>query len=205
MVILDKKTFSQLLKNPREITLEESLSIKKITKQYPFFQTARIMELIGLKKHDYLSFNKALKNCAIYTTNRSVLYDMIEHQENNINSPKTESIKILFSEKTKNSFIDWLNISKPVSKNINESLISDFLKINPKISSNKTKSNENFANDFKLSKKEYMTETLAKVYFKQKKYNEAIKAYEILCLKYPKKISLFADQIKSIKNSFQNK
>ena len=40
MVILDKKTFSQLLKNPREITLEESLSIKKITKQYPFFQTA---------------------------------------------------------------------------------------------------------------------------------------------------------------------
>jgi hypothetical protein len=141
MVMLDKKTFSQLLKNPREITLEESLSIKKITKQYPFFQTARIMELIGLKKHDYLSFNKALKNCAIYTTNRSVLYDMIEHQENNINSPKTESIKILSSEKTKNSFIDWLNISKPVSKNINESLISDFLKINPKISSNKTKSN----------------------------------------------------------------
>ena len=205
MVILDKKTFSQLLKNPREITLEESLSIKKITKQYPFFQTARIMELIGLKKHDYLSFNKALKNCAIYTTNRSVLYDMIEHQENNINSPKTESIKILSSEKTKNSFIDWLNISRPVSKNINESLISNFLKINPKISSNKTKSNENLANDFKLRKKEYMTETLAKVYFEQKKYSEAIKAYEILCLKYPEKISLFADKIKTIKNSFQNK
>jgi hypothetical protein len=205
MVILDKKTFSQLLKNPSEITLEESLSIKKITKQYPFFQTARIMELIGLKKHDYLSFNKALKNCAIYTTNRSVLYDMIEHQENNINSPKTESIKILSSEKTKNSFIDWLNISRPVSKNINESLISNFLKINPKISSNKTKSNENLANDFKLRKKEYMTETLAKVYFEQKKYSEAIKAYEILCLKYPEKISLFADKIKTIKNSFQNK
>ena len=204
-MILDKKTFSQLLKNPREITLEESLSIKKITKQYPFFQTARIMELIGLKKHDYLSFNKALKNCAIYTTNRSVLYDMIEHQENNINSPKTESIKILSSEKTKNSFIDWLNISRPVSKNINESLISNFLKINPKISSNKTKSNENLANDFKLRKKEYMTETLAKVYFEQKKYSEAIKAYEILCLKYPEKISLFADKIKTIKNSFQNK
>jgi len=50
-----------------------------------------------------------------------------------------------------------------------------------------------------------MTETLAKVYFKQKKYSEAIKAYEILCLKYPEKISLFADQIKTIKNSFQNK
>ena len=205
MVILDKKKFSQLLKNPREITLEESLPIKKIIKQYPFFQTARIIELIGLKKYDHLSFNKALKNCAIYSTNRSILYDIIECQENNINSHKIENIKILSSEKTKNSFIDWLNISKPVSENINESLISNFLKINPKISSNKTKSNENLANDFKLSKKEYMTETLAKVYFKQKKYSEAIKAYEILCLKYPEKISLFADQIKTIKNSFQNK
>ena len=205
MVILDKKTFSQLLKNPSEITLEESLSIKKITKQYPFFQTARIIELIGLKKYDHLSFNKALKNCAIYSTNRSILYDIIECQENNINSHRIENIKILSSEKTKNSFIDWLNISKPVSENINESLISNFLKINPKISSNKIKSNENLANDFKLSKKEYMTETLAKVYFKQKKYSEAIKAYEILCLKYPEKISLFADQIKTIKNSFQNK
>ena len=205
MVILDKKKFSHLLKNPREITLDENLSIKKITKQYPFFQTARIIELIGLKKYDHLSFNKALKNCAIYSTNRSILYDIIECQENNINSHKIENIKILSSEKTKNSFIDWLNISKPVSENINESLISNFLKINPKISSNKTKSNENLANDFKLSKKEYMTETLAKVYFKQKKYSEAIKAYEILCLKYPEKISLFADQIKTIKNSFQNK
>jgi len=205
MVILDKKKFSQLLKNPREISLEESLSIKKIIKQYPFFQTARIIELIGLKKYDHLSFNKALKNCAIYSTNRSILYDIIECQENNINSHKIENIKILSSEKTKNSFIDWLNISKPVSENINESLISNFLKINPKISSNKIKSNENLANDFKLSKKEYMTETLAKVYFKQKKYSEAIKAYEILCLKYPEKISLFADQIKTIKNSFQNK
>ena len=205
MVILDKKTFSQLLKNPSEITLEESLSIKKITKQYPFFQTARIIELIGLKKYDHLSFNKALKNCAIYSTNRSILYDIIKCQENNINSHKIENIKILSSEKTKNSFIDWLNISKPVSENINESLISNFLKINPKISSNKTRSNENLANNFKLSKKEYMTETLAKVYFKQKKYSEAIKAYEILCLKYPEKISLFANQIKTIKNSFQNK
>ena len=205
MVILDKKKISHLLKNPREITLEESLTIKKIIKQYPFFQTARIIELIGLKKYDHLSFNKALKNCAIYSTNRSILYDIIKCQENNINSHKIENIKILSSEKTKNSFIDWLNISKPVSENINESLISNFLKINPKISSNKIKSNENLANDFKLSKKEYMTETLAKVYFKQKKYSEAIKAYEILCLKYPEKISLFADQIKTIKNSFQNK
>ena len=81
--------------------------------------------------------------------------------------------------------------------------LDNFLKINHKISPNTSKSNDNLANDFKLSKKEYMTETLAKIYFEQKKFNEAIKAYEILCLKYPEKISLFADQIKIIKNSLK--
>ena len=200
MVALDKKIFSHLLKNPKEITLDQSLSLKKLIKQYPFFQIARIIEIIGLKKHDHLNFNKVLKNCAIYSADRSILYDIIENQRKK-NNITVKNIKILSSEKTKNSFIDWLNISKPVSENTNNTLITNFLKTNPKISSEKVKTNKNLADDFKLSKKEYMTETLAKVYFKQEKYNEAIKAYEILCLKYPEKISLFADQIKTIKNS----
>ena len=206
MVTLNKNSFSDLVKNPKKITLDESISIKKIIKQYPYFQIARIIELIGLKKHNRLRFNKVLRDCAIYSTDRSVLYDIIEHEEIDLNSKSYDTINILSSEKTKNSFIEWLKITKPVlkkTKNNNETLISNFLKINHKISPNTSKPNDNLANDFKLSKKEYMTETLAKIYFEQKKFNEAIKAYEILCLKYPEKISLFADQIKIIKNSLK--
>tara|TARA_B110001454_G_scaffold85859_1_gene82453 strand:+ start:1389 stop:2012 length:624 start_codon:yes stop_codon:yes gene_type:complete len=206
MVTLNKNSFSDLVKNPKKITLDESISIKKIIKQYPYFQIARIIELIGLKKHNSLRFNKVLKDCAIYSTDRSVLYDIIEREEIDLNSKSYDTINVLSSEKTKNSFIEWLKITKPVlkkTKNNNETLISNFLKINHKISPNTSKSNDNLANDFKLSKKEYMTETLAKIYFEQKKFNEAIKAYEILCLKYPEKISLFADQIKIIKNSLK--
>jgi hypothetical protein len=44
-----------------------------------------------------------------------------------------------------------------------------------------------------------MTETLAKVFIKQKKYDKALQAYQILRLKYPEKNSFFADQIKTIK------
>ena len=206
MVTLNKNSFSDLVKNPKKITLDESISIKKIIKQYPYFQIARIIELIGLKKHNSIRFNKVLRDCAIYSTDRSVLYDIIEHEEIDLNSKSYDTINVLSSEKTKNSFIEWLKITKPVLKktqNNNETLISNFLKINHKISPNTSKSNNNLANDFKLSKKEYMTETLAKIYFEQKKFNEAIKAYEILCLKYPEKISLFADQIKIIKNSLK--
>ena len=48
-------------------------------------------------------------------------------------------------------------------------------------------------------KDDLITETLAKIYIDQKKYNKAIKAYNILSLKYPKKSSFFADQIIDIK------
>jgi hypothetical protein len=44
-----------------------------------------------------------------------------------------------------------------------------------------------------------MTETLARIYLEQKKYQKAIQAYEILILKYPEKSSFFANQISDIK------
>ncbi|MDB4007510.1 hypothetical protein N9457_02965, partial [Flavobacteriaceae bacterium] len=114
---------------------------------------------------------------------------------------------ILSLEKTKNSFIDWLNASKQ-TKNpeySQNSLIESFLKVNPKIDPKKNIARDDLSSDFKLSNKEYMTETLAKIYFNQNKFEEAIRAYEILSLKYPEKISLFADQIKTIKSSIKNK
>ncbi|NPA46659.1 MAG: hypothetical protein GXO24_05520 [Chlorobi bacterium] len=45
-----------------------------------------------------------------------------------------------------------------------------------------------------------MTETLAQLYVKQKKYDKALKAYEILMLKYPKKNRYFAARMAEIKN-----
>ena len=49
-----------------------------------------------------------------------------------------------------------------------------------------------------------MTETLAKIYFNQKKIKKAIYAYRILSLKYPEKSSFFANQIKKLQKK-QNK
>lgn len=45
-----------------------------------------------------------------------------------------------------------------------------------------------------------ITETLAKVYEMQKKYGKAIKAYEVLSLKFPEKNDFFAARINYLKN-----
>ena len=209
MVEIKKEKFSQLINEPKLISLEETLAIKSVVKNYPYFHVARVIELIGLKKHNSIRFNKALKKCSIFSTDRENLRDIIELNKINCNESdyiKTEN-KVLLLEKTKNSFIDWLKVLNPNSKEIkseNKTIIQNFLKSEHVLYVNSKSSNNNLANEFKLNKKEYMTETLAGLYLEQKKFKEAIKAYEVLCLKYPEKISLFADQIKKIKNSLKN-
>ena len=53
--------------------------------------------------------------------------------------------------------------------------------------------------------RQFMTETLARVYLEQEKYTEAIQAYQILMLKNPAKSVFFAEQIAMIRKLQQNK
>lgn len=85
-------------------------------------------------------------------------------------------------------------------------LIDKFLETNPKIEPVKDySSNVNLANEVKTDPRQLMTETLAQVYVNQKKYKQAIQAYEILILKNPEKSAYFASQIQEIKNLQQQK
>ena len=84
-------------------------------------------------------------------------------------------------------------------------LIDKFLENNPKIEASRDYvSNMNLADEVKSDPKQLMTETLAQVYVNQRKFKQAIQAYEILILKNPKKSAYFAAQIENIKKLQQN-
>ena len=129
-----------------------------------------------------------------------------------------------FSINEKHSFQEWLQISRiqPIErekgvvdhsktvelddlKRKKNELIDKFIETSPKISPIKqgTVTTANFETN-KDDNSYLMTETLARVYLEQKKYQRAIQAYEILILKYPEKSSFFADRIKNIKILQQN-
>jgi hypothetical protein len=129
-----------------------------------------------------------------------------------------------FSKDEKHSFQEWLQLSRKqpiVREKITETilkntllednkkrkseLIDKFIEASPKISPMQQNSATSFQIDINKTDDSYlMTETLARVYLEQKKYQKAIQAYEILILKYPEKSSFFADRISDIKILQQN-
>ena len=124
-----------------------------------------------------------------------------------------------FSKKEQHSFQEWLQLSSTqpidrestvnkkestlelnVEKRKKTELIDKFIETSPKISPVKHGVPSTATFDLNASDNSYlMTETLARVYLEQKKYQKAIQAYEILILKYPEKSSFFADRITDIK------
>ena len=112
-------------------------------------------------------------------------------------------------------FVDWVlsytnnekeSENRPLESKIE--IIDSFLEKNPKIDNKVEKGHEddtlNLASDNLFNKSELMTETLAKIYVKQKKIKKAIYAYKILSLKYPEKSSLFANRIKKLQKKKNN-
>lgn len=104
----------------------------------------------------------------------------------------------------KNSNPTALEVSKTdeISKKL--ALIDKFIETNPKIISNKNDIPTTNSIPKIHDSSHLMTETLAKIYLEQKKYQRAIQAYEILILKYPEKSYFFADRIEDIKKLQQN-
>lgn len=106
------------------------------------------------------------------------------------------------------SFTDWIIYTeeKGIQKKIEKSPLSDklsiinrFIENDPKMSPIGKTENSTIEVQNIYQPEELMTETLAKIFIKQKKYGKAIKAYKILSLKYPEKNVFFTWKIQEIK------
>ena len=122
-----------------------------------------------------------------------------KEEEQIVDSLQSESETMRFSE-----WAGYLKARKVPEKQLKLNdkfeLIDSFLSKQGKIIPDKSATNkEDLSEKSWTASDELMTETLAKVFVKQKKYNNALEAYQILGLKYPEKNSFFADQIKEIK------
>jgi tetratricopeptide (TPR) repeat protein len=281
--------YTYLINKPDAINEKQTDALGKVLNDFPYFQSARALQLKGLFNQNSFKYNYALKVTASHTTDRTVLFDFItsntfvaiqkglydkkvmelldisvvdyeeiksvlqlEPKINSLEKSILTSIKesttgvdekeitsnlamtaeenlelgkpLDFSSNEKHSFQEWLQLSrvqpvvreKEIGSNntataLNEDkkkkldLIDKFIEASPKIPPIKlgSETTTNFESN-QADNSYLMTETLARVYLEQKKYQRAIQAYEILILKYPEKSSFFADRISDIKILQQN-
>ena len=193
MVNSSKNSFSRIIKNFDPKDEKQTLELKKILNSYPYFQSVSAYLLKTLKIQEKESFNELLPRTALLSYDRKTLRDWLFTSEE-IDTPDNSKVE-------KYSFLDWFDIINDEVPKVEKKLdlIDEFIKNSPKIEFSKEKESDNEITVDTKIKDELITETLAKIYVTQKKFNKAIKAYDILSLKYPKKSSFFADQINYIK------
>ncbi|MBB1194933.1 hypothetical protein DNC80_14780 [Flavobacterium sp. SOK18b] len=269
--------FIHIINKPDTIHVQQTQDLEKVIDEFPYFQSARALQLKGLYNQDSYKYNNALKRTAAYTTDRSILFDFItsdtfisihtslyekkakemleiqvidsetivpekkldqkintleesiltsisksstvapEEQSHQIEEKLAIGTPLDFSKQEQHSFQEWLQLSRtePIKRDetapepetlMDEEkrkkleLIDKFIETSPKITPGKHGVSIPITIDINTTdNSSLMTETLARVYLEQKKYQKAIQAYEILILKYPEKSSFFANRISDIK------
>jgi hypothetical protein len=133
-MVNEKQTIEDLqglAKSKPEIALE---LVKKIINEYPYFVSARILELDILKTTNQKGYKHALRTCALQTTQRNVLY---KHLKNLADSVKNDKQQITVpNENNLHSFLQWLELIDDKTTDRTPSKfdwIDDFLAQNAKI------------------------------------------------------------------------
>ena len=205
-----KKIIINNITSPVFLNVEETEKIEKLTKLYPYFQTAQILYAKGLLDSNSILYNRQLKKAALYSIDRKKLFSIITKkiEEKTSSENKLENNKIgaplSFHNEEMHSFSEWLSISKikKINRSKDNMILDNFIK-NEK-NRNISTPNSFFkplevAKESLIENEDLVTPTLAKVYLEQKHYEKAIRAYKKLILKYPEKNTFFANQIQLIK------
>ena len=171
---MKKTVFNKLINDSKKnISNDNSSEVNILKTKFPYCELIHKISLIQAYNNDDINFNEILALSSLYSTNRQKLFTIINPVITEVEFKK---------DLNKHHFEEWLQ--KPLPK---------------KMQSNSKKPT---SNGFEKSIKDndfLTTETLAELYCEQGHYERAIQAYNILCLKYPKKSSFFANRIKDIK------
>ena len=193
-----KEKFYTLIENTDLLNKESEQELKDLIVKYPYFQVALFLHLKSLKSDE---FEKTLKKIAVQVPQRKKLYNYL-HERNN-----TQDYNVADYSVEKNQVFHLDYNEETAQGNL---LIDKFLSSNAgAIISKKTNDNSNQFDENEIIKKsteendEIITETLAMLYYNQKKYDKALEAFRKLSLKYPEKSVYFAtriDEIEKLRN-----
>jgi len=90
---LNKKQIKELIGNPEEISADEVKKLASLIKDYPYFQTARLLYSKGLQNTESVDFDASLQLTATYAADRKKLYVLL-YGENTETFVHSESVEV---------------------------------------------------------------------------------------------------------------
>lgn len=202
-MVSHERTYLTKLREKGNTDPESTLShLNTLVEQYPYFQALHHLGWKISRDHNLKEEKNLLKTCSLHTKQRLHLISGFDQPKEKENVQLTVEQDVDPNEVR--SFLNWLKTlhthSEPISEE--DRLIESFIANAPKriVATPSEQKPKDWTKEQPFDAHTLMTETLAEVYRKQGKLKKAIKAYEILALKYPEKSAFFADQIRKIKN-----
>ncbi|MCQ2360515.1 MAG: hypothetical protein MJ009_03410 [Paludibacteraceae bacterium] len=204
---MNRSELLEYIKHPERLNEKSLEDLRRLVQEYPYFQTAVLLYLRNLKNTGDLAYTSELKRTALLVADRTRLEEVMEGKFEELKSEKLKkkSEKLMKEEREELEEFDELKESAP--KLQHQDLIDRFITENPRIkpvgSDTLTDTTVIVAEDENVTDSIF-TESLAKIYIKQKQYSKAIRIFEKLNLKYPEKSSYFADQIEKLQKLTEN-
>ncbi len=75
------ENYTYLLANPQKITPADVVKLDQLLQKHPYFQSARALQLKGLKIQESHRYNEALKLTAAHTSDRDILFEYITSEK----------------------------------------------------------------------------------------------------------------------------
>lgn len=205
--------------------------LQRLQSDYPYFQAVRFLYLKKLRCDFPERYPQALQENALYAGDRKALFTLLEGAEQTWNGlypdekekPETDAFGLIDSflasrsselgretelyPETTYRFDDAETPAAPVENSF--ALVDAFLDASPEEKEPQApvitvaENPENEDSD-ELQDEEFLTESLAKIYIKQRRYAKALEIIRKLSLKYPEKNIYFADQIRFLEKLIIN-
>ncbi len=211
-----------------EINAQEPLSIQDVSKELNKSISESIIqtEILQITPHIQTKANKLIestnakteekqkKSSSISTSENKAHNNEIIQENHHTESATSTLYSVALSDALKRYTQQTQRIPQEYKSEDKKEKIKKQQQIIDRIISNPPKppkspqkffSPENKAKESLIETEDLVTETLAQIYAAQGNIHKAIRAYEILCLKFPQKNTYFAAKIEELKNQLKNK
>lgn len=220
---MTREQLSHLLRNPRDLAPEDLQAIRQLVGLYPYCASFVFLYLYGLAKSGDVCYPAELKRLAIHLPIRSELYRLVEGkgvwetalEQKALGAPDSFALIDHFLSMARSEGHDlpselafdstegagdYFSHEELLSA---EPLLSEDERTQPQADAPREQNALHEAPS-QLShplvedqeSEELFTETLAKIYIKQGRYDKALKMMRALSLNYPEKSRYFAHQIR---------